>query len=521
LFFRLRKPWKKIFIVSFPRFLAMAPHRRSPVFSLRTGFQLLIGSSLTLFSIPVHSAAIPESVDVAIVGAGLSGLSAAKNLIAGGKSVVVLEARDRVGGKVLNKPLKNGGVTEVGAEFVGPTQDRVLATIAELGLETFHVYNTGSSVWYRDGVRTTYVPDPATGGLPPIDDVQLLQVATLIGEIDQYASEINVSAPWSHPQAAYWDSITLAQWVDLHVPLPDAKLLLETFSRAVFAAETREISFLYVVAYVASAGDESNPGNLSRLISVDNAAQEQRVVGGTGLIPQGLARVVGSNKIIFNAAVSAVTKQRDGSYKVVSKAGTVKAKKVVIALGPVLMRRITFTPALPNARQQLNKKMFMPAIGKGIAVYDSPFWRTDEDLNAQVISDKGATKVTFDNTPEGDTPAFGAIMGFILGDDMRALDSKTPAQVQEAVVSAYVNCFGQKAKNVTDFVLQRWDLEEWSKGGPVAVAGPGVIQQYGPALRAVVDGIHFAGTETAEYWTGYMDGAIRSGERVAKEILGS
>lgn len=498
----------------------MAPHRRSPVFSLRTCLQLLVGSSLTLFPVPVSCAAIPESVDVAIVGAGLSGLTAAKHLIAGGKSVVILEARDRVGGKVLNKPLKNGGVTEVGAEFVGPTQNHVLATIAELGLETFRVYNNGSSVWYRNALRTVYEPDPATAGLPPIDPVQLVQLATMIAEIDQYASEIDVSAPWSHPLAAEWDSQTLEQWIDLHVPLPDVKLLFETFSIGVFAAETRELSLLYVIAYIAAAGDEDNLGNLNRLIAVDNAAQEQRVVGGTGLIPQRLAAVVGSKNIVFNAAVSTVTKKKDG-YEVVSKAGKVKAKKVVIALGPVLMKRIKFTPALPNARQQLNNKYLMPAIGKGIAVYDTPFWRTDENLNGQVISDEGASKATFDNTPEGDNPAFGAIMGFILGDDMRALDLMTPAEAQEAVLSAYVKYFGEKAKDVTEFVLQRWDLEEWSKGGPVAVTGPNVLQQYGPALRAVVDGIHFAGTETAEYWTGYMDGAISSGQRVAKEILGS
>jgi monoamine oxidase len=160
--------------------------------------------------------------------------------------------------------------------------------------------------------------------------------------------------------------------------------------------------------------------------------------------------------------------------------------------------------------------MKMASIGKGIPIYSTPFWRHD-NLSAQVLSDSGSVKVTFDSTPE-DT-SFGAILGFILGDEMRALDKLTPAQCEEKLLADYKGYFGDSGTNITEFVLQRWDLEEWSRGGPVAVAPPNVLTQYGSALRAKVDGLHFAGTETSPYWTGYMDGAIRSGERVAKEIL--
>ena len=185
-------------------------------------------------------------------------------------------------------------------------------------------------------------------------------------------------------------------------------------------------------------------------------------------------------------------------------------------MAPPLLRQITFSPSLPTSRNQLNQEMKMPSIGKGIPIYTTPFWRHD-NLSAQVFSDYGSTKVTFDSTPE-DT-SFGAILGFILGDEMRALDKLTPAQCEEKLLADYKRYFGDSATNVTEFVLQRWDLEEWSRGGPVAVAPPNVLTQHGSALRAKVDGLHFAGTETSPYWTGYMDGAIRSGERVAKEIL--
>lgn len=391
----------------------------------------------------------------------------------------------------------------------------MLAMIAELRLSTFLTYKNGSNILYRNNTRQVYIFDPALGSVPPVDLSALAQVAIAQKQLDTWAAEINVTAPWTHPKAKEWDNMTFAQWIKIWAFLSDANFLLTILSKAIFCAQPKEVSLYYVIAYIASAGNETNKGTLDRLISITGGGQESRVEGGTGLIPQRLADKVGLNHIAFNAAVKRVTKTAAG-YTIISKAGTVKAKKVVIALSPPLMNKITFSPALPFARQQLNKLTKMGAIGKGIAVYDTPFWR-DEELNALVLSDKGTTRATFDNTPSDAT--FGAVMGFILGDEMRAYDSKSEAEVKTAVVSDYVRYFGDKAANPTDFIMQRWDLEEFSLGGPVALAPPKVYQKYGPALRAPVDGIHFAGTETAVYWVGYMDGAIQSGQRVAKEIL--
>ncbi|KAL6705558.1 hypothetical protein ACN47E_006675 [Coniothyrium glycines] len=463
------------------------------------------------------STAIPEKVDVVVVGAGLSGLTAAQHLLQGNKSVVVVEARDRVGGKVYNQPLKHGGVTEVGAEFVGPTQDKVLALIKELGLSTFLTYNEGNSVLWRNGTRLSYAPDPQLGGAPPVDFEALVQIATTQAQLNEWAASLDTSAPWNHPNAADWDSITFEQFLQDATPSADAKFVLTIASKAIFAAEPRELSLLYVIAYIAAAGNETTVGDLDRLIAVADGAQESRVVGGTGLIPERLAERVGSNHIVLDAPVSSITKTSTG-YRVTSRKGSVYANKVVLALAPPLLRRIRFSPPLPTARQQLNQEMKMPAIGKGIAVYKTPFWRAEENLNAQVISDRGAVKVTFDSTPED--ASFGAILGFILGDEMRALDKLDAAQAQKLILQDYTRYFNASAANITEFVLQRWDLEEYSMGGPVAIAPPQVLTRYGSALREPVGGLHFAGTETSVYWTGYMDGAIRSGERVAKEILG-
>jgi monoamine oxidase len=482
--------------------------------SIQNAFTLLLASSSIFCS--AEAAAPPEIFDVVVVGAGLSGLTAARDLLVGGKSVKVLEARDRVGGKVHNQQLENGGVVEIGAEFVGPTQDRVLQMIEDLGLTTFRTYNEGKSILLRNCSRTVYVPNPDQGGAPPVDPTALDQINATLAELNTWAAEIEVDAPWNHNRSAEWDSQSFKQHLRVSATHADADLLLTTACKAIFAVEPHEISLLYVIAYIASAGNETTKGTLLSLIAVEGGSQESRVQGGTGLIPERLAEVIGSEHITLRAAVSSVTKTAAG-YTIVSRARTVQAKEVVIAMPPPLTKRITFTPALPKARQNLIDGLVIPPIGKGIAVYPTPFWRRTESLNAQVISDEGAVRVTFDSSSSN--ASFGAILGFIFGDEMRALDKIPPAQAQKLITEDYVRYFGPQAANTSEFVLQRWDLDEWSKGGPVAIAPPNVLKANGPALRAAVDGIHFAGTETSVYWTGYMDGAIRSGERVAKEIL--
>lgn len=454
----------------------------------------------------------PQTYDVAVVGAGLAGLTAARDLLAAGKSVLVLEARDRVGGKVLNAQLTNGGITEAGAEFVGPTQDHVLALISKLGLQKYDTYSNGSNVAWINNTRATY-----SGALPPIDEASLIQVGTAQAMLEGMAAEINVSSPWTHPNASQWDSITFGSWLDAITTTRSARFLLDDASLALFGADSPQVSLLYVVAYIASSGNETEVGTLGRLIATAGGAQAQRVVGGTGLIPIKLAEtLVGIKHIALNSPVRSITKTGTG-YEIESTF-RVKANQVVVAMSPPLVDGIKFVPALPYARTQLNKKSVMGNTAKAIAVYKTPWWRAASiNLNAQVLSDSGATRVTYDNSPADGS--FGAIMGFIEGEDMRRLDKVSEAEVKAEILKDFVNYFGQQAATPDEFVLKRWDLEEYSKGAPVAWMPPGVLTAFGKALREPVGGIHFAGTETAEYWTGYMDGAIRSGERVAKEIL--
>lgn len=478
---------------------------------------------LALGALTTSIYATTSSHDVVVIGGGLSGLSAAQKLGAAGKDVVVLEARHRTGGRVYNAPLTtiSRAVTEVGAEYVGPTQDHVLALIKDLGLTIYPTYNNGSNVFYRNAQRSTYAADGLTGAVPNVDPLSLLGVLAAQTDLDNMAATINISSPYTNPQAKEWDSQTLQTWIDGRFPplTADAKFLLTEASQAIWSANPNQLSLLYTVIYIAAAGNETTKGTLERLTDTgDGGAQMYRVNGGTQLIATKLAQRLGSTVVQLNKPVTSINQTASGSYDVWTQSGDCfTAPKVVVAMSPPLAGRITYTPPLPAARDGLTQSMPMSNIGKAVAIYDTPFWRA-AGLTGQVLTDSGLVLATFDSSPAD--ASYGAIMGFIGADNMRAYDGASVGNITDHVREEYARYFGDEARNVREWIVQRWDNEVFSRGGPEAIAGPGVLTDYGAALRAVVGGIHFAGTESSDYWIGYMDGAIRSGERVAREILG-
>lgn len=455
-----------------------------------------------------------EEVDVAVVGGGLAGLTAARDLVAGGASVLVLEARDRVGGRVLGRDLPNGGVTEGGGEFVGPTQDRIKALADDLGIATFPTYNEGRNLLYRNGRRTPYATDGPLGAVPPVDPAGLANAAAVQEMLNAMAQEVPVDAPWRAEKAAEWDRQTFDSWLSVHAPVPSARFLIDTACTSVFSAEPRELSLLFVLFYIRAAGNEKETGNLQRLTDTAHGAQQLRFVGGSQRVPVGLAGRLG-DRVRLGAQVRRISRA-GARLRVEADTLTVSARRVVVATPPPLAGRIDFDPPLPANRDQLSQRLPMGAIGKAIAVYPEPFWRAD-GLNGQVVSDRGTVRVTFDNSPPD--ASYGALMGFIEADEMRRLDGVPEDEIKAEVVADLTAYFGERAASPSGFVVQRWDNERFSRGGPVAFAPPGVLTEYGPWLRRPAGGIHWAGTETSTFWNGYMDGAVRSGERVAREVL--
>jgi len=427
---------------------------------------------------------------------------------------MILEARDRVGGRVENFKLRNGGVTELGAAFVGPTQDHVLALAHDLGLTVFKEYDYGDNLLSIKGQQTPYSSDG--GALPATDAETTTAIASALAELDSMAATIDTSSPWSNANASLWDSMTFQSWLDSNVQEETVRTLFGISSGAIFSATPGELSLLYVLSYVAGAGNETTAGSLQRLVSVTGGSQESRIAGGTGLLATGLAEKIGSASISLGSAVDSIVRTADSKYTVTTANQTVVAKNVIVAMSPPLAARIKYDPPLPAARDQLTQRMFMGALGKATAIYERPFWR-DANLTGQVISDSGVVRTTLDVSPENST--YGAILGFIEADEMRLYDAASERDIIDKVSRDYVRYFGPEAANATQWVIQRWDNEVWSRGGPVAVAGPGTLSKYGRAIAESVGGIHWAGTEASPFWAGYMDGALRTGERAAAAVL--
>jgi monoamine oxidase len=444
-----------------------------------------------------------RDADVIVVGAGLAGLVAARQLVAARRQVLVLEARDRVGGRTVNASIGAGKVVEMGGQWVGPTQDHLLALARELRIDTFPTYYEGRNLLQLRGKLRRY-----KGTIPRLAPHVLLDIERARRKLRKAARRVPADAPWTAPKAPELDSQTLATWVRKAARTRKGRALLEIATGTVMGTGTAELSLLWMLSYVSSAG------SFDALIDTEGGAQQDRFVGGSQLISQRLAQELG-DAVVLSAPVRRIT-QDGGGLQVDADGASARAQRVIVAIPPPLAARISFAPSLGGRRDQLMQRMAHGALTKCAAVYPEPFWRAD-GLTGQAVSDSGPVATTFDNSPPDGSP--GVLLGFIAGAEAIRHARRSEAERRRAVLESFTHLFGPEAAQPGIYIETAWAEEEWSRGGPVCSFAPGALASYGEALRQPTGRVHWAGAETATVWCGYMEGAVRSGERAAEEVL--
>ncbi|OZC61749.1 monoamine oxidase [Rhodococcus sp. 15-725-2-2b] len=454
-------------------------------------------------------------VDVVVVGAGLAGLTAARELTAAGLTVQVLEARNRVGGRTVNHALGENSVVETGGQFVGPTQDHVLRLAASVGVGTFPAYDTGSSMYVKNGNARRF-----DGGVPP-DLAALPDVGVLVARIDRAANQIPVDRPWSAPRAREWDTQTLATWARRHSATAGGVELLDILLGSVFGGTSADASALFGLAYVAGAGNEYTPGTVDRLMSVAGGAQQWRFLGGSQAICIEIAKQLG-DAVRLDTPVRRVEQYPD-RVVVCSDTESWIARSAVVAIPPVLVTRIDWSPALPAPQEALFQRMNFGGLAKCEAVYPEPFWRAS-GLSGQALFRDSDVPVSsmFDNSPPDGSQ--GVLMGFVGTWGARHRGGRnwsdgTDAERRGEVLRAFASAVGPRALEPTEWIELDWTREHWTRGGPTAVLAPGVLTELGRWRDTAFGRVQWAGAEHSDYWNGYMDGAVRSGENAAAAIL--
>ncbi len=440
-------------------------------------------------------------VEVAVVGAGLAGLTAARRLHRADRRVAVIEARDRVGGRTLTRD-EGAYWLDLGGQWIGPTQTRVRSLVDELGLTTFKTHTQGENLVEWDSRLRRY-----TGTIPKLDPLGLADVGQALLRLDRMAKDVPTDAPWTAPDAMELDAQTVWSWMQRGMRTDKGRQLLTLAVNAVFAVEPQDLSLLHLLFYANAAG------GMDALVDTEGGAQDSRIVGGTQQLSDAMAVELGDRVHRGHPARRII--QRDDRVRIEADGLTVDAHYVIVAIPPTLAGRLEYEPRLPAARDQLTQRMPQGTVIKCHAVYDEPFWRA-AGLSGAATSNLGPVKVVFDNSPPGGE--VGILMGFLEGQAARDLGGVTPAERRAFVLEVFERLFGPRAARPEHYLDKSWADDEYARGCYGAVMVPGGWTGFGPALRQPVGLIHWAGAETATTWSGYMDGAVRSGERAAAEV---
>jgi monoamine oxidase len=443
-----------------------------------------------------------------VVGAGFAGLAAARVLTKAGSTVAVLEARDRVGGRVWTEHLDDGTEVDLGGTWIGAGHDRLYALAKELGIGTYPTYDKGESAILSDDGEVHRFE-----GAIPFTGVGLFSLAGMgLGfmEMEEMAKQVPIEAPWEAPRAKEWDAHSVASWVNegLNVPNATARGMVQLLWGGFFTSDTSEVSLLHALFLL-----HANV-SIEYLESTKGGDLQDRVQGGMQTIAIRMAAELG-DALHLESPVRAITQDAQG-VTVSTDAITVRARHAIVALPPALAGQLRYDPMMPVDRMFLNQRVPNGAIMRAIAVYEEPFWRAD-GLSGRTIAMNSPVSYSIDQSPESGRP--GMLSSYIAGPAARRFGRLDAAERRRTFLDALEARFGPKAANPVHYVEADWSKEEWTQGGMVGHFPPGVLTEFGPAVRAPVGRLHWAGTETATHWHTHIEGAIRSGERAAEEVL--
>lgn len=434
-----------------------------------------------------------------VVGAGFAGLSAARDLVNLGHEVLVLEGRDRVGGRSATATVA-GYPVDLGGTFVGPTQDAVLKLAADLGCETTPTFNDGKNLIRWRGRLSAY-----RGTIPRLSALELLDIGRVRWQFARLGRGVALQTPWTADCARTLDTQSLDDWLRSIRASSSTRDLMAIVSRVTWGCEPDRVSLLHAVRYVKAAG------GLDRMLDTDGGAQQDRFPGGTQQIALKMAAELGP-RVLLNAPVRRIDRCENGGVTVTSDKRRVEATSVIVAIPPAHRAGIVFSPALPPEYDRLGRRWPQGSLSKAYAAYDTPFWRAD-GCSGQALSDEGPVFITFDVSPRSGGP--GILLGFT---DARTFDPLPEVQRRDRALLCFASIFGDAARRPIDYADHCWGTEPFAPGGPTAAVPPGSWTSYGPWLRKPVGAIFWAGTETADEWTGFLDGAVRSGHRAAAEV---
>lgn len=396
--------------------------------------------------------------DAIVVGAGYAGLTAAHELIRAGRNVLVLEARDRIGGRVYTQTFDDGTYLDLGGAWIGPTQDRIYKLAREFGVETFPTYDNGQSTQAFRGKIRRY-----NGLIPPLPLGALLSLDRAIKQLNKLARTVNLQQPWATPNARQLDSMTLASWMDGQMIFETARRFLRIAVEAIWAADPCEISLLHALFYIRSGRD------LDTLMNIRNGAQEERFVGGAQTVANRMADQF-RDRIQLRSPVRSIV-QTNGRVEVVGDDFSYTANRVIVAIPPVQAARIDFQPLLPTQRELLTQRVPMGSAWKCYAVYEKPFWR-DKGYNGLAATPDGHVTVTFDNSPPDGSR--GILLGFVLGNQAKTFATLSEQDRRLSALHSFGTFFGLEALRPLRYVDHSFMNDEWVRGCYAGIMGPGV-----------------------------------------------